>query len=63
LKSEIRTLKKDNARLKAKIEDMQGKQTDILSAISDSERLALRHQVQGLISKIDKYIDGEHEIH
>lgn len=63
LKSEIKTLKKENNRLKQKIEDMQGNQTDIMSAISETERIALRNQVSGLISKIDKYIDNDHEIH
>ena len=63
LKSEVRSLKKENGRLKQKIEDMQGNQTDIMSAISESERLTLRNQVTGLISKIDKYIDSDNEIH
>ena len=63
LKSEVWSLKKENGRLKQKIEDMQGNQTDIMSAISESERLTLRNQVTGLISKIDKYIDSDNEIH
>ena len=62
LKQEIKELKKENNRLKAKIEDIQGNQTDIFSAINESERIALRHQVIGLISKIDKQLEGNNEI-
>ncbi|MEX0845768.1 MAG: hypothetical protein WD022_10820 [Balneolaceae bacterium] len=56
LKQEIRDLKRDNAKLKAKLEEEHEKQTDIFSAISESERLALRQHVQGLISKIDHHL-------
>ena len=63
LKQEIKELKKENSRLKAKIEDIQGNQTDIFSAINESERIALRHQVIGLISKIDKQLEGGNEVH
>lgn len=56
LKQEIRELKRDNAKLKAKLEEEHEKQTDIFSAISESERLALRQHVQGLISKIDHHL-------
>lgn len=56
LKQEIRELKRENNKLKSKLETEQEKQTDIFSAISESERLALRQHVQGLISKIDHHI-------
>lgn len=59
LKQNIKELKRDNARLKAKLEEEHEKQTDIFSAISESERLALRQHVQGLISKIDHHL-GKH---
>lgn len=62
LKQEIKELKKENNRLKLKIEDIQGNQTDIFSAINESERMALRQQVTGLISKIDKQLEGNHEV-
>lgn len=57
LKVEIIELKKENQRLRSKLEEIQKGQTDIYSAISDSERLALRHQVIGLISKIDDHLE------
>lgn len=59
LKQEIRDLKKENNKLKSKLETERERQTDIFSAISESERLALRQHVQGLISKIDHHIGAE----
>ena len=59
LKSEIKELKKENSKLVTKLEDLRGKQTDIFSAISESERLAMRQQVQGLISKIDNHLNEQ----
>ncbi|HBX66695.1 MAG: hypothetical protein CL670_11655 [Balneola sp.] len=59
LKKEIRDLKKDNAKLKTKLEEEHEKQTDIFSAITESERLALRQHVQGLISKIDHHLGAD----
>ncbi|SMO88541.1 hypothetical protein [Gracilimonas mengyeensis] len=59
LKQEIKELKRDNAKLKAKLEEEHEKQTDIFSAITESERLALRQHIQDLISKIDHHL-GSH---
>ncbi len=59
LKQEVRDLKKENSKLVLKIEDLRGEQTDIFSAISESERLVLRQQVQSLITKIDNHLNGE----
>lgn len=56
LKQEIRELEKENVKLKAKLEEEHEKQTDIFSAISESERLALRQHVKSLISKIDHHL-------
>lgn len=62
LKQEIRDLQRENSKLRSKLEEERDKQTDIFSAISESERLALRQHVQGLISKIDHHIGNNHEI-
>lgn len=59
LKQEIKELKKENSKLVTKIEDLRGEQTDIFSAISESERLALRQHVQGLVSKIDHHLNSQ----
>ncbi|HKK47256.1 MAG TPA: hypothetical protein VJ964_17140 [Balneolaceae bacterium] len=57
LKDEIRELKRENGQLRSKLEKIQDGQTDIYSAISESERLSLRHQLLGLISKIDHHLE------
>lgn len=57
LKDQLRELKKENNQLKSKLEEIQDGQTDIFSAMTESERMALRHQVLGLISKIDDHLE------
>lgn len=59
LHQQIKELKKENEQLKSKLEEIQEGQTDIFSAMTESERLALRHQVLGLISKIDQHLEDE----
>lgn len=59
LKQEIKDLKRENAKLVNKLEELRGKQTDIFSAISESERLAMRQHVQSLITKIDNHLNSE----
>lgn len=59
LKNQVSDLKKENTQLKDKIKEIQDGQTDIYSAISETERMALRHQVLGLISKIDEHLEDE----
>ena len=56
LKKQIKVLKKENLKLIGKLEDLRGKQSDIFSAITESERLAMRQQVKGLIYKIDNHL-------
>lgn len=62
LKQEVRELQRENDKLRNKLDEERDKQTDIFSAISESERLALRQHVQGLITKIDHHIGNSHEI-
>ncbi len=57
LKKKNRELNKENQRLRNKLNEVHKDQTDIFSSISESERIAMRHQVNGLIKKIDKYLD------
>lgn len=59
LKLEIKELKRDNGKLKIKLEEARDKQTDIFSAINESERLALRQHVQGLVKKIDHHLNTD----
>lgn len=57
LNEQIKELKQENSQLRTKLEEIQNGQADIYSAISESERLSLRHQVLGLISKIDDHLE------
>lgn len=57
LRKTNRELNKENEKLRSKLKDVHKKQTDIFSSISESERIAMKHQVDGLIEKIDKYLD------
>lgn len=59
LNEEIKELKQENKELRSKLKEIQEGQTDIYSAITESERLSLRHQVLGLISKIDNHLDDK----
>lgn len=58
LKKQNKDLKRENLRLTDKLEAMQKKQGDIFSEISESERIAMRHQVKSLINKISKHIES-----
>lgn len=57
LKKTNRDLKRENELLRSKMGDMQKNQADIFSNIGESERIAMRHQVEYLIKKIDQYLD------
>lgn len=57
LKKQNKELNRENLKLKSKLNELQKDQADIFSNISESERLAMKHQVSGLIDKIDKYLD------
>lgn len=59
LKQQIKNLRKENANLVHTLEELRGKQTDIFSAITESDRLAMRQEVKGLITKIDNYISKQ----
>lgn len=59
LKDRLKELQKENSQLRQKLEEIQNSQTDIFSAITESERLAFRQQVLGLISKIDDHLEED----
>ena len=58
LRQTIDELEKENGRLKTKIRKIEKGQADVFSGSSESERLAIRHQVLGLISKIDNHLEN-----
>ncbi len=55
LRSENKDLKRENLKLKNKIEEIQNDKTDVFSSISESERIAMRHQISNLIKQIEKH--------
>jgi len=65
IRTEVQTLRKknkdlsrDNLKLKSRLEEIQKEQTDIFSSISESERIAMRHKVNGLIEKLDNHLNS-----
>ena len=65
IRTEVQTLKKsnkdlsrENLKLKSKLEEIQKEQTDIFSSISESERIAMRHKVDGLIDKLESHLNS-----
>lgn len=57
LRKRNKELNRENLKLKQKLNELHKDQSDIFSNISESERMAMRHQVSGLIEKIDKYLE------
>ena len=58
LKKQLKESKREQLNLIKKIEEERGKQTDIFSAISESERLVMRQQINSMIHKIDRHLEG-----
>ena len=58
LKKQLKESKIEQLNIIKKIEEERGKQTDIFSAISESERLAMRQQINSMIHKIDRHLEG-----
>ena len=58
LKKQLKEAKREQLHLIKKLEEERGKQTDIFSAISESERLAMRQQITSMIHKIDHHLES-----
>ena len=58
LKKQLKEAKREQLHLIKKLEEERGKQTDIFSAISESERLAMRQQITSMIHKIDRPLES-----
>jgi hypothetical protein len=56
LQKQNKELERENLKLKTKLDEIQKDQSDIFSSISESERIAMRHQVTGLIDKLEKHL-------
>lgn len=57
LKEQLSALEKENAQLKKELEATKEEQADIFSSIKETERMALKHQIKGLVSKIDEHLE------
>ncbi|WP_069131351.1 hypothetical protein [Rhodohalobacter halophilus] len=57
LRKKNKELSRENLKLKSKLEEIQKEQTDIFSSISESERIAMRHKVDGLIEKLNQHLN------
>ncbi|MDX1590972.1 MAG: hypothetical protein R3283_03355 [Balneolaceae bacterium] len=57
LKKQNKELSRENLKLKQKLDEIQNDQTDIFSSINESERIAMRHKITGLIEKIDHHLE------
>ncbi len=59
LKDDLKKLEKENKRLKIELKQAEDSNEDVFSAMEETERMAMKHQIQGLISKIDDHLkDG-----
>ena len=58
LRQKIETLTQENERLKAEINQQKEHNDLSLEQYSETERLAMRQHILGLIEKIDHYLDG-----
>lgn len=58
LRNRIDELQEENGRLREKLEAKK-REDDMFSGLDDTERMALHHQVLGLVSKIDQHLDEE----
>jgi len=55
-KKQIRDLRRENQSLKQRLEQMHMGQSDIFSAMGESERMTLKNQVLQLIGKLDRHL-------
>jgi len=60
LQQKIMTLQEENSVLRQELNRLKNVQQEGLEQLSDSDRHALRHQILGMISKIDQYLENPH---
>lgn len=59
LRNRVQDLQQENEQLRNKIEEAEHNPPDVFSEMDETERMALHHQVLGLISKIDEHLEEE----
>lgn len=58
LKKENQSLIEENESLKSKLEETNNRSEDVFSTLGEPEKIALRHQIDGLIAKIDQHLEA-----
>lgn len=58
LKKDLDNLEKENRRLRVELKETEATHADVFSELEETERMAMKHQIKGLISKIDEHLDG-----
>lgn len=59
LRKRIGELEEENRELREELDNREHRDPDIFAALDETERMAMHHQVLGLISKIDEHLDEE----
>lgn len=59
LKVQASELKEENHQLKTELKETKEKEADIFSSVKETDRMALKHQIKGLISKIDEHLENQ----
>lgn len=59
LKANTDKLEKENKRLSSELAEYKRKENDPFSSMENKERMVLKHQIQGLVTKIDKHLNIE----
>lgn len=57
MQQKVISLQKENSVLRSELDHLKKAKNTGFDDLSESEKLALRHQIIGLISKIDNYLD------
>lgn len=58
LKKDLDNLEKENNRLRVELKEVHANHADVFSELEETERMAMKHQIKGLISKIDEHLNG-----
>jgi chromosome segregation ATPase len=59
LKAQINALKREKTQLKMELKKAREEEADIFSSLKETDRMALKHQVKGLIAKIDEHLEDQ----
>lgn len=58
LKKKNQSLIEENENLKSKLDVADSQSENVFSTLGEPEKIALRHQIDGLIAKIDQHLEA-----